>query len=678
MNLGAPVGQGPPGQANSQPAAGQPRPNQQPMYRPEMMRSINFLTDEEKMKYEKGLSALWKTYDTFAQGTMEKAEAQKKIVQFGAMLASKVTGRKQALQAQQAQRAQQQAQQQGQQQGQQSLPAARVGQQGQQIPGQQQPVQRPMPQQQQPQHPQAIQQQQTTPIIAPQTAANGPGNAGNLTPSTPTIPNTPVTNNPPPPGAAPPVTKLPPQYVEIVQNLNVPAPPNVPDKAKWLNELKQRYARALMQMDASRANINKVDQHLKEREEKGIPLSEEEKKSVKDRKDTLIKQFQDARGFVEGVRNQQKAPLAQTAPAPANIPGAVGNQPRPQPPPSQVNTAAIAAQQAKPQVQVPVSNAPQNNAMNNQMMNNQMQNSTAAVNAAIEAAKNQQIAAGRPPQGVNGGMAGPQGSQPHQTQAPTAPVQTQQNQNQMNVMHPNSQAPLSQQTTAQPQPHQPPIKIEPGTQPHPIPTPLNTAIASNMAGMPSAGTPTQNNLRVQTPQSATPTGTSARPLTHAAAVNLASQPRSGSIAGPMNTGQGGTPASAQGVMGAAVQQGHPHAHPPQQGTPGSTVTSKLPIPKNLSERAMQVPTPVAATTGGRPTYSGGTGIGGGVMNQPALPKTPGYSLEGEGERVLNKKKLDELVRQVCGGTEEGQEGNLLAPEVEEVSLCDSFGRFSSL
>ena len=32
-----------------------------------------------------------------------------------------------------------------------------------------------------------------------------------------------------------------------------------------------------------------------------------------------------------------------------------------------------------------------------------------------------------------------------------------------------------------------------------------------------------------------------------------------------------------------------------------------------------------------------------------------------------KKKLDELVRQVCGATaEDQQEGNLLAPEVEEV------------
>jgi transcription initiation factor TFIID subunit 12 len=59
------------------------------------------------------------------------------------------------------------------------------------------------------------------------------------------------------------------------------------------------------------------------------------------------------------------------------------------------------------------------------------------------------------------------------------------------------------------------------------------------------------------------------------------------------------------------------------------------------------------------------------MGQPAVARTPAYQLEGEGDRILNKKKLDELVRQVCGGTAEGQEGNLLMPEVEEVSLLFS-------
>ena len=125
-----------------------------------------------------------------------------------------------------------------------------------------------------------------------------------------------------------------------------------------------------------------------------------------------------------------------------------------------------------------------------------------------------------------------------------------------------------------------------------------------------------------------------------------------------------------------------HAHPQQHvsGPPGSaqvhhsttsqSATPKMPIPKALPEKSLQPPTPVAPTGGissGRPTYGGGNSVGGGVMNQPALPKTPAYQLEGEGGSVLNKKKLDELVKQVCGGTAEGQESNLLQPEVEEVS-----------
>jgi transcription initiation factor TFIID subunit 12 len=45
-------------------------------------------------------------------------------------------------------------------------------------------------------------------------------------------------------------------------------------------------------------------------------------------------------------------------------------------------------------------------------------------------------------------------------------------------------------------------------------------------------------------------------------------------------------------------------------------------------------------------------------------------MEGEGDRVLSKKKLDELVRQVTGG---GQgEGEGLAPDVEEVCFHFTF------
>lgn len=129
----------------------------------------------------------------------------------------------------------------------------------------------------------------------------------------------------------------------------------------------------------------------------------------------------------------------------------------------------------------------------------------------------------------------------------------------------------------------------------------------------------------------------------------------------------------QGPMGVNVpqqpqsSQGHPHAHPPQpQQTP---MQSKMPIPKQLPEKATAVPHGVYVGGGvntGRPTMSHGSGTLGGVMNQPAIPKIPAYNHEAEGDHVLSKKKLDELVRQVCAGSAESQDANLLTPEVEEV------------
>ncbi|GKT55750.1 transcription initiation factor TFIID subunit 12 [Colletotrichum tofieldiae] len=194
-------------------------------------------------------------------------------------------------------------------------------------------------------------------------------------------------------------------------------------------------------------------------------------------------------------------------------------------------------------------------------------------------------------------------------------------------------------------------------------------------GLPSAGTPTQ---RVATPQSAVPPGPG-QALSHSAAVSRANQ-RMNSQTSTMPVQQQqttGTPGSAgahaQGVMGSGAVP-HQHAHPTQ---PTQTLQSKLPIPKQLPEKATAVPQPVAMAGGagaGRPTYTGGGGIAGGVMGQPAMAKIPAYVHEAEGDHVLSKKKLDELVRQVCGGNAEGQEINMLTPEVEEsvLAMADSF------
>lgn len=117
------------------------------------------------------------------------------------------------------------------------------------------------------------------------------------------------------------------------------------------------------------------------------------------------------------------------------------------------------------------------------------------------------------------------------------------------------------------------------------------------------------------------------------------------------------PQSARSTPGQSSNpnQSFPPANMPSQ----TTVNQKMPIPAKLN---VMTPTPVSMASS-RPTL-GGLGGGGapGMMGQPALAKPPGFTLEGESERVLSKKKLDELVRQVTGGGE----GDALTPDVEEV------------
>ena len=69
--------------------------------------------------------------------------------------------------------------------------------------------------------------------------------------------------------------------------------------------------------------------------------------------------------------------------------------------------------------------------------------------------------------------------------------------------------------------------------------------------------------------------------------------------------------------------------------------------------------------------SGPTNGAMGQMGMPVIPRPPPFQLEGEGDRVLSKRKLDELVRQVVGGGGSGAAGEeVLSSEVEEV--CSNF------
>jgi transcription initiation factor TFIID subunit 12 len=428
-----------------------------------------------------------------------------------------------------------------------------------------------------------------------------------------------------PQGAQPGISQ---QVLQHVNSLRIVPPAsmaNDPEKVQaFKTETKTRYIRALQLMEQATKKMQHMQTIVNTRNAKGNPLNPDEQQKFAQEMEGSKKSHAEAKKYVEGIRHQSAEALRQEAAGAGQATG-------------QATGAAQAAQAARPQ--------------HTQAPGNPMQAATASVNAAMDAAKNLQSGAvnrqaGATPQAPS--TSGPTATPTVQTTAPAAPL------------HP---APA-------PQPH---VKVEPGS--HPQPPPVKTALAAATVQHPAtASTPTQNSARVQTPQTSTPTTAgpagAARPLSHQAAMSLANrQSASGPAASqPGSAGAGATttPGSA-GANATTPQGGHSHAHPTP--TAGAMHISKMPIPKVLPEKAVQIPQPVATAGGvqpGRPTLGSGVGMSGGTMNQPVIQKNPAYIYETEGDHIMNKKKLDELVRQVCGGGPAGQDGNYLTPDVEEV------------
>lgn len=477
-------------------------------------------------------------------------------------------------------------------------------------------------------------QQPTMPLNRSQASPvnNIPTNPGNMT-----------ANGPPAGGPTTNPTTIPRHIMEHINklpwtSLSIPSHVSPEQVPKWLTDTKARYMRALMQMELTRTRIGKVDAIIKERHEKGVPTTQDELKRFQNQRAADKKAHADAETFVKNLRGQLST-----------------NQT-----PSQVNGA---------QMQVPVqpgrAQPMQQGNSNGVTSTHSMQVPTASINAAMDAAKTTQMAAANRATSAGGVQ---QPSQP-----PTQPTPS----NQPQVQTPVTPATPSANTpnqTLHPAPALGQIKTELAANTQHL-QPVNTALASASGMAPhiqSAGTPTQAPARAQTPQSAQQAnGANVRPLSHAAAVNRANS--SSTITGQSGNSSGGMANNTPNLTGMAAQPGHPHAHP-QAAAP--TLTSKMPIPKTLHDKATAPPQPVAVgggNTPGRPTYGGGNGAGG-VMNQPIIAKMPVPQFDTEGDHVLSKKKLDELVRQVCGGGSPGADGNYLTPDVEEsvLNVADNF------
>ncbi|KAI1634562.1 transcription initiation factor TFIID subunit A-domain-containing protein [Biscogniauxia mediterranea] len=582
--------------------------------RPEQMRNITYLTAEEKQRYEDGLRQLWAKVEQNGPETQEHQQAKTKLMDFSRMVLNKVKtlhARSQAnAQGQQGQQAQQG------QQGQQGQPGQPSGQAQPAQPGQVQTAGVATPTT-------ATGPKPSMPVNRPQIPAAG-NNIANAGPSN--------TNQAAAPVGQGQQQSVPKHIMEHISKLpwSLLSPPAQlpPDHgSKWVNEMKQKYAKGLIQMETIKTRLARLDAMIKDRQEKGQPITPDELRKYQESKAQEQKIYGEADKFVRHVRTQMQA--AQHAGQNAGAQGQSNGQQHGRPQTMQTQTTAATTS------------------------SHPMQAMTASVNAAMDAAKNQQMAATNRT-GSNG-----QAQLPQTPATPATPVSTSAPQ------QPSHPAPAPQQQ----------IKVEPGSHlPHP--PPVNTAIsAASNANMVSAGTPTQASARVQTPQSTTQQAPgSVRPLTHSMAVNRANS--SANVTGQPNTTTPGvaTTAGANNLMNnnATQQPGHPHAHP-QPST--STLTPRMPIPKTLPEKATAPPQPVAlggGNTAGRPTYGGGNGAG--VNNQPVVSKMAVPQFDAEGDHVLSKKKLDELVRQVCGGGTPGADGNYLTPDVEEsvLSVADNF------
>ena len=187
------------------------------------------------------------------------------------------------------------------------------------------------------------------------------------------------------------------------------------------------------------------------------------------------------------------------------------------------------------------------------------------------------------------------------------------------------------------------------------------ALTQQQDGTPGSARDTKPPGVAQSPYNAT---SGQADLSGSAQAAIQQQQMSGGGAGPRPLSQS---AAVQQAAQAAQTQPQSattvHGHPPymQQG-PFIKGQDRMKISPQLNTKPHE---PVQMAPG-RPTLTGGPSGGAiGQMGQPAIPKMPGYVLEGAGnERVLSKNKLNELVREVTGSGPE--DGDQLSPESEEV------------
>ncbi|KAA8645459.1 putative transcription initiation factor TFIID subunit 12 [Aspergillus tanneri] len=404
--------------------------------------------------------------------------------------------------------------------------------------------------------------------------------------------------------------QLLPQIQQKVNSLHFFLPPNISHEQAqtWLPEAKLRYGIALQKQEIGRARANDLRTQFSQRQANGT-VTQEELQEFKNRQVAAEKLYREGGDFLAKFKEQQDNFKAQQQRA-----GVQNTSGPPQAPSATgpVAPAASAGGDGRP------TNAPSS------MHPGQAPTPAPhTITSAVSAARNQS------------GQVSMSPSTSQQGQTPTAQAA--------------GSTPAAPTVALQQQPQQ----QHPGQQ-------ANTGSQAVFAQVPNldGSTPTPTGSQQVPVQQGPP-----RPLSQQAAMAQAAQSYSNNNNGNNNN------------MGQQQQMSqtpnNTHAHPQgyiaNRSTENSARNINMAIPKNLN-----VPPPEPVTMApSRSTLSGGPSHGAmGMMGQPAIQKHPGYVLEGEGQRVLSKKMLDILVRQVTGGGE----GEGLTPDAEEfiIQMADDF------
>ncbi|KAL4969966.1 putative transcription initiation factor TFIID subunit 12 [Aspergillus stella-maris] len=404
--------------------------------------------------------------------------------------------------------------------------------------------------------------------------------------------------------------QLLPQIQQKVNSLQLFLPPNISSEqaGTWLPEAKLRYGIALQKQEIGRVRLSELRQQISQRQAAGN-LTQEEMNEFKNRQLTADKLFREGSEFLAKFKEQQDVFKAQQQRAGTQHSGQTIPQQGGARPATAATPASGGPTTAPTAVHSGQANAP----------------AAHTINSAVSAARNQAAQAAMSPTPSQPGQAAT-----GQNSAPSAVT---------------TGAPQQQPSQAQPQAQQ---------------SGSNFNQVPNQASTSDGATPTPSTVQAANVQGPP------RPLSQQAAMAQAAQNYSNSPT--VNGSNNANTAQPQNLsQGAANSHAHPQGYIQNRSTENSARNVNMVIPKNLNVPPPK-PVPMAAD---RPTLSSGPSHGAmGMMGQPAIQKHPGYVLEGEGQRVLSKKMLDVLVRQVTGGGE----GEGLTPDAEEfmLQMADDF------